>query len=496
MTQSLIEALPGIIAAGRRQAAELLEHAAHSPGALRLHEEVYPVASTAAITAAGPAGRLIHGDNLNALAALLTGPESLRDQVDFIYIDPPFASAAHYEKTHRLPGLDFKQLAYSDTAVTADYLAMLAPRLFLMRELLAPTGTIYVHIDWHVGHYVKLLLDAVFGTENLINEIIWRYGKMSNTSRRFPQNHDTIFSYAKDRQRYFFRPIAGADSEYRTRYRNLLVDNKVTFGAAKGRADKLLDGRVRKLERELGRPLEDADVLFDFDEEFKLQDDVFYDISIIRGNAAERLHYATQKPVRLLERLLEASCPPGGLVADFFCGSGTTAAVAEATGRRWITADVGQPAITTTRSRLVAAGARPFAVEKIEAAPLSSPSRPAAPAQITATLQRGTDGTVTVELTGYSGVEAAVRAADNLELAALYAAEPLALIEYWAIDTDYDGATFRARWQTYRGADNAEPRRTPIVAKLPAHNNAPGDAGSLRVRAVDIFGHEAETQLG
>ena len=158
--------------------------------------------------------RLIYGDNLLAMAALLagdetTGTESFRGKVDLIYIDPPFDSKADYRTKLQLPGSDVEQRstiaeqhAYSDTWAkgTESYLEMIVPRLVLMRELLADSGTIYVHLDWHVGHYVKLMIDEIFGKENFINEVIWRYRRWPTRTASYQRMHDVIFSYAKNRR--------------------------------------------------------------------------------------------------------------------------------------------------------------------------------------------------------------------------------------------------------------------------------------------------------
>ncbi len=290
---------------------------------------------------------LLHMDNHAAMAMI--PPASL----DFIYIDPPFASNATYQQRIALPGHTIVREAYTDTWPDglSSYLEYLVPRLITMKGLLKPTGTLCVHLDTHSSHYVKIALDAIFGPDLFINEVIWRYGKMSNSSRRFPQNHDTLLLYGASTQ-WYFQSIYPLPSEYRARFARDLTGNRVLYGSVKHRKDKLLQRRIAARQRELGRPLHDDDVLFDFDTEAKVQDDVVTDISIIRGNAHEGLGYATQKPVQLLQRLIAAFCPPDGMVADFFCGSGTTGDAAHALGRRWLLADIGLPAIQTARLRL------------------------------------------------------------------------------------------------------------------------------------------------
>ena len=303
---------------------------------------------TAAVDFIDPSrNTILHMDNMDALTRIPAA------SIDFIYIDPPFASNATYYHQVKLPEYTISRPAYSDRWEhgIASYLEFLVPRLAAMKPLLKPTGSICVHLDTHSSHYVKLALDAIFGADRLINEVIWRYGKMSNSRRRFPQNHDTLLIYAAS-DNWYFQPIPNQPSEYRTRFQRDLTGNQVLYGTVKNRADKLIQRRITARKRDLERDLEDDDVLFDFDIERKIQDDVFTDISIVRGNAHEGAGYDTQKPQKLLERLITALCPPDGVVADFFCGSGTTGAAAENLGRRWILSDRGLPAIQTTRLRL------------------------------------------------------------------------------------------------------------------------------------------------
>lgn len=290
---------------------------------------------------------VLHMDNLEAIARVPVG------SLDFVYIDPPFASAADYKQKITVAGRELTRTAYTDTWPDglAGYLRFLVPRLRAITPLLSPTGSICVHLDSHSSHYIKIALDAILGAETLINEVIWRYGKMSNTSRRFPRNHDTLLVYGATTD-WYFQPLMNQPSEYRTRFLRDLTGNQLLYGTVKLRTDKLILRRIAAIRRELGRDLEDDDVLFDFDTERKLQDDVFTDISIIRGNANEGVGYPTQKPRKLLERLINAYCPDDGTVADFFCGSGTTAVAAHALGRRFVVSDIAQPAITATRERL------------------------------------------------------------------------------------------------------------------------------------------------
>ncbi|GMV70198.1 MAG: hypothetical protein AMXMBFR77_00370 [Phycisphaerales bacterium] len=305
--------------------------------------------------------RLIWGDNKLVMASLLA---EFKGKVDLIYIDPPFDVGADFslpvpigeeddEFVHK-DASALEMVAYRDTWGRGpdSYLSMLSTRLEFCHNLLADTGSICVHCDWRLNSPIRMTLEEIFGADSFINEIVWRYGKMSNATQRFPRNHDTILAFGKTCG-YRFSPIKTAPSEYRARYERILKENKVYYGSVRSSTDRLVLGRIKKVAKDLGRDLVDDDVLFDFDAEFKTQDDVFYDISIVKGNAGEQLDYPTQKPEALIKRLLEAFCPKDGLVADFFCGSGTTGAVAEKLGRRWIMCDLGRFAIHTTRKRMI-----------------------------------------------------------------------------------------------------------------------------------------------
>ena len=161
------------------------------------------------------------------------------------------------------------------------------------------------------------------------------------------------FSRYSKSDSFVFNPIKEADSEYKNRYYRYLTDNQVLYGTVKNSKDKLITGRISKVRKRLRRGLCDSDVLFDFNQEFKVQDDVFTDISIVKGNSHENLGYPTQKPLALVERLIRASSNEGSLIADLFCGSGTTLAAAENLNRRWIGCDLGRWSVHVTRKRLL-----------------------------------------------------------------------------------------------------------------------------------------------
>ena len=240
MVKSLIEALPRIASEGRKEAQQILERLSNGTQiGLQTNELVLPSKDTSglfrgsspqipnafnqALHGEGWMNRLIYGDNLLTMQALLagdpaTGLPSMRGKVDLIYIDPPFDSKADYRTKITLPGADIQQkptvieqFAYADTweEGTVSYLRMMYPRLVLMRELLSDRGSIYVHIDWHVGHYVKMLLDDIFGKECFRNEIIWYYPNsgLKARSKKFHQVTDTIFYYVKNPLDFTFNYI-------------------------------------------------------------------------------------------------------------------------------------------------------------------------------------------------------------------------------------------------------------------------------------------------
>lgn len=645
MAKSLLSELPKIVADGKRRAEQILEQLdGDSRVTLQTRELVVPSRDSTAAdlfraersSAVGEnPNRLIYGDNLLAMAALLAGDDqtpSMRGKVDLIYIDPPFDSKADYRTKLQLPGatIDQKpnvleQFAYSDTWAdgTASYLAMLTPRLVLMRELLADTGSIYVHIDWHVGHYVKLVLDEVFGRSNFVNEIIWHYKSFhGQVTRYFPRKHDAIFLYQKADARFFDLPRKDVAIEDLIDYKNWkdYIVNGNEIRGDRYPTDVRFKRNLDKWRRAHpgAQPTAD-DVLYVF--RAQPEDDTWDIPYLDPKDRTERLDYATQKPESLLQRIVRASCPEGGVVADFFSGSGTTAAVAEKLGRRWIATDLGKPASMITRKRLIDQDARPFLYQAIgdyqieqvrsslgrsyrigdlsriviglydDALPLPPEESnngslgrigtdtllvADSPSRITniATLKRaqglrdtkmggfkkvivlgwnfaagiGSDiaklndtnlevrvippdlidrlkkkgkenlaGSVTFSSLQYLTAQVVERkvTAEGEQLRVdlqnyvvlspealpteaketiqdLMNSEPLALIEYWAVDPDYDGEIFRSIWQDYRG--NTQNDNDPLRVVTRAQLELPAKEGrrTVCIRAVDVFGFESE----
>ncbi|MBO5332362.1 MAG: site-specific DNA-methyltransferase [Alistipes sp.] len=623
--KSLIYELPRIVEQGKREAQKILERiSSNTRIGLQTNELVLPNKDDGMYSGTIPQiggdewrNRLIYGDNLLVMQALLagdpaTGLPSMRGMVDLIYIDPPFDSKADYRTKVSLPNISLsqkptviEQFAYSDTWKdgTVSYLEMLYPRLVLMRELLSEQGSIYVHIDWHIGHYVKLLLDDVFGKENFANEIIWHYQSGGIPQSNFARKHDAIYFY-KVGDRAIFDTQNATFPRNRCQACGNIVEK---WNNLKKEIDE--NGRVYRTIKSAGK------IYRYYDDEPVLLPDVWFDISHIQQKDPQRTGYATQKPELLLERIIKASSNENSLVLDLFGGSGTTAAVADRLGRRWITTDIGKPATMVMRKRFIDQGVKPFLYQSIgdyqkEQFENSEFQRVGDLAQIVlglygaipfedsknigyikdsrtlviadspnvltshATIRRASELRNTYKGGGwnrvivlgwnfafdiseavqkYKEVEVLVIPPDLLDklstkkgfkelknkvsfnslqyltikpisivkqndmdeldisldnyillspdniplddkdkakLSELIATDPLALIEYWSIDPDYDGKIFRSQWQDYRG--NTLNDNDNLHCIYSARLRVPRKSGRVvAIKAVDVFGFES-----
>ena len=634
MAKSLIEELPRIVSEGRREAAQILERLSSGTQiGLQTNELVLPSKDVSglfkgstpqipnAFNMAGGNGewmnRLIYGDNLLAMQALLagdaqTGLPSLRGKVDLIYIDPPFDSKADYRTEINLPGTDLsqkptvmEQFAYADTWEdgTVSYLKMLYPRLLLMKEMLADTGSIFVHIDWHVNSYVKVILDDILGKENFRNEIIWYYPNsgLKARSKKFHQVTDTIYYYVKNSNEFTFNHI------FRKRKDGQSKQAKRKFNPITKKADMVRD--------EFGR------IVYQITDE--VLENSMWEVATLSNNPVESVGYSTQKPEALLEKIIKASSNEGDLVCDFFGGSGTTAAVAERLGRRWITCDIGKPASLVMRKRFIDQEVKPFLYQSIGdyqkeafrnnkrykhvgdlsqvlglygALPFTpeqtndrnfgyikgtrtlvmvdSPNRLTTAATIRKAVeakasllggdwekvvvlgwnfafdisqaiqkyesskvevlvippdlldklakkgfkkliddksvrfsslqylvakplvvkQNGDQDEIDVELENYvllSPDNIPLDDKDKEKLQQVLERDPLSLIEYWSIDPDYDGVTFRSTWQDYR--ENMENDNDPLHCVYKTRLRVPHKPQrKVCIKAVDVFGFESQ----
>ncbi len=331
---------------------------------------------------------LFHGDNKEILSTLLV--QGFRGKIDLIYIDPPFASGADYVREVALRGerekLDAEghsiseQMQYTDIWANDTYLQFMYERLILMRELLADNGSIYVHCDQRMNSYLRLAMDEIFGRSFFVNEIIWKKIRSSKgQANGFGNVHDTIYFFSKNADYLHNKQYTSHDPKLLDSHYNL-IDEKTgqryqladftQKGAGKPRyfGDKGLmvppPGKhwIWSQER-INEALEKGLIVFTqsgkprvkrFLDESKGKpvEDIWIDIFPINSQANESIGYPTQKPEKLLERIIEASSNENSIVLDCFVGSGTTAAVAEKLGRRWIAADINKGAIQTTIKRL------------------------------------------------------------------------------------------------------------------------------------------------
>lgn len=276
--------------------------------------------------------KLFWGDNLQVLSHLL---KEFRGKIDLIYIDPPFDSKADYVRKVKIKGekIDgvqqslIEEKQYTDMWDRDEYLQFMYERLQLMKELLSEEGSLYLHCDWHRSGYLRLILDEIFGEKNIVNEITWRYFTGMRVESYFNRKHDTIFFYAKNINKLKFNPQ---------------WDERI-YPYKPSMTDKM--GRIEEIECETCKK---GSGIF---KNTILADDT-WEIQQVFNMSNEYSAYPTQKPEELLERIIKASTNKGGLVLDSFMGSGTTCAVAQKLGRKWIGCDINIGAIQTTTRRL------------------------------------------------------------------------------------------------------------------------------------------------
>ena len=312
--------------------------------------------------------KLIWGDNLLVMGSLI---EKLAGRIDLIYIDPPFATGSDFSFTTHIGDASLpvdkqasiiEEKAYRDTwgKGRASWFTMMYDRLRLMRDLLSENGSIYVHLDWYVGHHLRPVLDEIFGEENSLGEIVWSYGSPSGgrvSGSKLVKAHDIIFAFAK---KYGAHKYSIAYLPYSEKY----IKDWFRHEDERGRYQKR-----QRVDKETGKRYWERQYLHESkgvpastvwtDIRQAYADPRAYKV----GTTSEITGYATQKPERLLDRILDISTDPGDLVADFFVGSGTTLAAAERHGRRWIGCDLGRYGIHVSRKRLLGIeDCRPFEV--------------------------------------------------------------------------------------------------------------------------------------
>lgn len=307
--------------------------------------------------------KIFWGDNLQVMSHML---KEYRGKVDLIYIDPPFDSRVDYKKKIKLKnqtiGNDhssFEEKQYGDIWTNDEYIQFMYERLIIARELMKETSVIYVHCDWHKSHYIRCLLDEIFGSENFLNEITWKRGSVKGAKAKghqFARNHDTIMAYSKSYNYTFNRQYLPFSPEYITRFNKDDNDGRGPY-----RDDQAIGTRSEESIKEM---IADGRIVVDASGKMKIKtylneldgvvvDDNWIDIPEVNVMASDRTNYPTQKPEALIERIIKASSNPGDLVFDCFMGSGTTQSVAMKLGRRFVGADINLGAVQTTTKRLI-----------------------------------------------------------------------------------------------------------------------------------------------
>ncbi len=297
---------------------------------------------------------IVFGDNLQFLKTIHENKDSLikdkvKGKVKLIYIDPPFATDENFATTNS------EAKAYQDKRKSSEFVEFLRKRLILAKEILADDGSIFVHLDPKKGHYIKLILDEVFGERNFLNEIVWHFRSYQGQVKNyFPRKHNIIYWYRKREHPYFYLQYNDdfEDTVDAERWRKYIINGCEIRGANFPKSDSRFMAYYDRWKKENGRNPSKDDIIL------KIQgyvvDDVWVDIQAIDPkDKSEKNGYPTQKPEQLLKRIIESTTQKGDLILDFFGGSGTTMAVAEKLGRKWITCDLGKLAYFTMQKRIL-----------------------------------------------------------------------------------------------------------------------------------------------
>ncbi|MBU5437371.1 site-specific DNA-methyltransferase [Tissierella sp. MSJ-40] len=446
---NIVEMLPIIFKEGESKAKEIINSTVVST----LEEEiVFPKFNMIKVkTDIDSSNILYKGDNLQVLESLIK--EGYKEKIDLIYIDPPFLSKANYKGRIEVLNGDKKEIieyfAYKDTWEEGllDYLEMICVRLYLMKELLSKSGTIYIHLDYRTVHYVKIMMDYIFGEDKFLNEIIWSYKSGGVSKKHYSRKHDTILVYTKTKD-YIFNPQK--EKSYNRGFKPYRF---------KG---------VEEFEDELG-----------WYTLVNLKD--VWQVDMVGRTSKERVGYDTQKPERLLERIILSSSKEDSIVADFFAGSGTTGIVAEKCKRRWIMADKGDLSHVTIKKRLAETSNSVYKQKKVNIV-----KREVGRLIFRTILKE--NGLIKIELDKYildlSKIELNKRHKEIIEEILLK--DSIALIDYIGIDINYNGETPVITWQDYRRVDSLK-----INSSIEIPINVDSIHNPIYIRVLDVFGFES-----
>ncbi len=391
------------------------------------------------------------GDNLSFIKFLMEN-KGLKQKLKLVYIDPPFFSQSDYGMNIEFPlgeeKTKVKKKAYTDIWETGmeGYLKMLCTRLFGIKDLLADDGCLWVHLDWHSVHYVKILLDEIFGEANFINEVIWQYKSGGTSKRHFSRKHDTLLFYAKNKNYYF-------SGQKEKSYNRGLKPYRF-----KG---------VNEYKDEVG-----------WHTLVNMKD--VWQIDMVGRTAGERTGYATQKPEALIERILESCTESGDLCADFFSGSGTLAAVSNKLGRKWICCDMGNLAIINSLSRLAKSHIE-FSFYEEERLNEIAESNQNIVENIKISKINETSNLIEIELLDFKPeliFAKGMNLKDKNTMALVLKEDPLQLVEYWSVDYHYDGIVHRPN-EVFIKNSKGITMKSKIIISGPI---------KISIRLVDSFG--------
>ena len=399
--------------------------------------------------------KLIQGDNLKMCKYL--SEIGYEGKLKMIYVDPPFFSKADYKAEVKLKLSQdasmpvIRQKAYGDSWEHGmdEYLTMLTARLFAFKELMQENGSIWVHLDWHAVHYVKVIMDEIFGEENFVNEVIWHYKSGGAGKRRYSRKHDTLLFYSKSKNYYF-----------------------------KSHKEKSYNREFKPYRFKGVKEYKDDTGWYTL---VNMKD--VWQIDMVGRTSGERTGYATQKPEALLQRIIESCTEAGDLCADFFGGSGTMAAVAEKTGRQWISCDTGKLSTLSSLKRMLI---NQSSFELIEAwetdtSPIDHEGGIDISVDIKQIPASGNEHR-TVKLLNYKLWDDAripIEKKDLPYIKNIAGKDRLQLIDYFAVDFDYDGKIFRPDIYSSKINEYINPQVENLGKK----------SSSIAVKAVDIFGN-------
>ena len=387
--------------------------------------------------------KLIHGDNKAAMKTLLE--QGYGGKIQMIYIDPPFFSKADYDAVVKAGDNQIRHLAYEDkwSKGMSQYLKMLASRLYLMKDLLADDGLIWLHLDWHVVHYAKVIMDEIFGEKHFVNEIVWQYKSGGSSKKHFSRKHDTILVYSKS-GKYQFNPLQ--EKSYNRQYKPYRF---------KG---------VKEYKDDLGwyTMVNMKDV---------------WSIDMVGRTSAERTGYATQKPEALVQRMIESCTKEGDICADFFCGSGTLPVVAGRMGRKFIGCDEGSLAIESSVSRLAK---EDLSFQVYDLKRMGKPMVNVDIDIIDEEIPMSDKRLLQIKLNSIEVKETALDdEAAGETVAQVMAEDPLQLVSAWSIDFDYRDGVHRPDVVFVRSKGNLEVSYEKIISRRKP----------ISIKVVDIFGH-------